>query len=381
MAPEPMFLLDDKGKIINVSKGARLMLNYDKRKDLIGKAFQQLGQNLDFHQIEKIQKNIKISLNIDFFLKNEEDIIKTVANCRTLKDDGKTVSLIICKQIKELKTLKEIYEERKKLDETHQAIWNIMDAISHDLLTPSTAILTHVNSLSFEIYDNLSDDQKFYLDQSKKNLNRLIILVKDLMEFSKLETEKYSFKKVHLYEIIDNALSPCLERGKELKTSDGKKKKFKIYYCLKKPGDFDDKIEFDKIDYEKLVELKQKFPNIYCDKEKMTRVITNLIFNSMRYSGDNTNPNIQIGFEYLSENNIRFFIKDDGLGIAKKDYRKIFEPFYQVHSLETKKIQDKGAGLGLTTVKRILEKHKFHIFVESKIGNGSEFYFNASIAK
>jgi len=107
---------------------------------------------------------------------------------------------------------------------------------------------------------------------------------------------------------------------------------------------------------------------IYADEVHVTNIITNLIDNAIKYC--NSEPLISITTENKNRN-IHIQIKDNGIGIAKKDHKLIFERFYRV---STGNVHDvKGFGLGLSYVKKIIEAHEGSIFIESSLGKGSIF--------
>lgn len=147
---------------------------------------------------------------------------------------------------------------------------------------------------------------------------------------------------------------------------------------------YNDDIEFKEIDFNKLInnlkiDLKDKLNNhhliinnkcnsFYGDEMLISICLSNLIRNAINNSKENTN--ITINTHEL--NNKKYIeIIDEGIGISKNNIDKIFEPFYRVDKNRSRNLG--GAGLGLTLVKNIIDRHNAKIYVESKINEGSRF--------
>lgn len=109
--------------------------------------------------------------------------------------------------------------------------------------------------------------------------------------------------------------------------------------------------------------------DLYGDEVMLHQIFSNLIGNAVKYSQKSKPPVVNIS-SLLEKNEVIYVINDNGLGIAKSDQHKIFELFNRMDN-----VQDiEGSGVGLAIVKRIIEKHKGRIWVESELGKGSAFY-------
>ena len=125
---------------------------------------------------------------------------------------------------------------------------------------------------------------------------------------------------------------------------------------------------------EKGVELliAPNLPALYCDRTRMTQVMQNLIDNAVKFMGDQPSPRIEIG-QRGSGNNLVFFVRDNGLGIASDHIDRVFGLFEKLNP------DVEGTGIGLAIVKRIIEVHGGKIWVESDgLGKGSTFIFTLS---
>jgi two-component system phosphate regulon sensor histidine kinase PhoR len=109
-------------------------------------------------------------------------------------------------------------------------------------------------------------------------------------------------------------------------------------------------------------------PDVFADRDAMVTVLVNLLDNAYKYSYDDKNIELKV----LSENNlICFSVKDNGIGMTRKQTRKIFDRFYQTDTSLSRRAE--GTGLGLSIVKFIVDAHKGTISVDSELGKGTTF--------
>jgi two-component system phosphate regulon sensor histidine kinase PhoR len=121
-----------------------------------------------------------------------------------------------------------------------------------------------------------------------------------------------------------------------------------------------------------ILEFNDKLPlRVNADNEKIQQVLTNLVENSIKYGKENGTTELVI--QELTENKIIVRVTDNGLGIEKKHFNRLFERFYRVDQSGSRK--GGGSGLGLAIVKHIMDAHDEKIYIESEFGVGSEFSF------
>ena len=209
--------------------------------------------------------------------------------------------------------------------------------MSHELRTPLTVIRGGIDYLNRTVK---KEDNRNYLDIIDKNLARLIHLVSDLFDFTKIEGRKieWSFDQVNLSVLIEEVL--------EIISPLSMDKDISINYNHR--GDV-------------LVEI---------DLERIEQVLVNLIENAIKFSPPQTE--IQINIEE-DPNDVTVSVKDRGIGIAKENLNTIFEKFSTVPSAGIGKPE--GTGLGLAICKAIIESHDGKIWAESVQGESSTFYF------
>ena len=109
-------------------------------------------------------------------------------------------------------------------------------------------------------------------------------------------------------------------------------------------------------------------PIVHVDRMRVAEVLVNLIENSIKYMGSQGRPEIEIG-RRIDGNKTLFFVRDNGSGIDPSQHDKIFELFYKIDK------KSEGTGAGLAIVKRIIEVHGGHIWIESELGKGCTVSF------
>jgi signal transduction histidine kinase len=117
------------------------------------------------------------------------------------------------------------------------------------------------------------------------------------------------------------------------------------------------------------VQVQPNLPEIFGDKPRLVEVLQNLLDNAAKYMGSQPNPRVEIGYEGKEDGKPIFFVRDNGMGIAPEYHERVFGLFNKLDA------SSEGTGIGLALVKRIIEVHGGRIWVESKLGSGSTFYF------
>ncbi|MEO6838513.1 MAG: ATP-binding protein [Ginsengibacter sp.] len=214
--------------------------------------------------------------------------------------------------------------------------------LSHELKTPIFAIQGYVDTLLNGALDNDEVNKKF-LNNTSKNVDRLVNLLEDLDEITKLESGEELLLKENF--VIQDLIKEVFE-SLSLKSDEHKIK------CFIKDG----------------CELPL---TVYADKEKIRMVIINLVDNALKYGKQN---GIIEGSAYkIDGKKILIEITDNGYGIAEEHLPRIFERFYRTDLARARKAG--GSGLGLSIVKHIIEAHEDTIHVRSKIDVGTTFGF------
>jgi light-regulated signal transduction histidine kinase (bacteriophytochrome) len=218
---------------------------------------------------------------------------------------------------------------------------------SHDLQEPLRKIQTFVSRLSDKEYVNLSDSGKEFIDRINASVNRMRILIDDLLQYSRANKTEKVFENVNLNDLLENA-------------------KFDLAQSIE----------------EKNAEIQsEELPTMTVIPFQIQQLFINIIGNSLKYSKQNVVPKIKISSkkvvafeeEQIPKNTkdkfYKIIFKDNGIGFDKEYAEKIFVLFNRLHN----KNEYAGTGIGLAICKKIVENHKGFIFAEGKPNKGSIF--------
>ena len=282
-------------------------------------------------------------LYLKFFVENK---IKEIYNSIIPKKDIVEENLISTNMedlVNQLKNYSiESQTEIKSMKEKENFRRNFIGNLAHELKTP----LFTSQSYLLTLIDGALKDEKVnlkYLKIAEKAIERLIFITKDLDLITKLESDNMKLEKTsfNLISIINN-----------------------VFEMLE--------IQAEKNNITLIIDSKKKKINVTADQEKIHQVLTNLIENSIKYGKKDGTTEISI--EEILENKYLVRITDNGQGIKKENFERLFERFYRVENSGNRSTG--GSGLGLAIVKHIIDAHNEKIYVESDFGIGSEFSFS-----
>lgn len=242
--------------------------------------------------------------------------------------------------------MKKIERDMNELRKLERYRSEFLGNVSHELRTPIFTIQSYLETL---IDGGINDPEINikYLKKALENLDRLNRLLSDLIDISQIESKqlRLSFRYFSINDLIQKVVDDV-----------------KILADQKH-------IE---IIFEKDENLKEM---VWGDKERLYQVFYNLIENSIRHNP----PNTRVKIHYQKSNStLKVFVEDNGIGIPEEDLPRIFERFYRVNKERSR--ESGGTGLGLSIVKHIVEAHNSKIFCESKLNQGTKFYFELKIA-
>lgn len=234
----------------------------------------------------------------------------------------------------------EIEDQAKELALKNQDLEQFAYIASHDLQEPLNTIMGIVNIISTE---KLEERDKQSLEFISVAANRMRQLIRGLLEYSRLGRD-VTFAKVNCDEVMENVKANLAKKIDETNTN-----------------------------------LKLgKLPVIKGHEVEVTLLFQNLISNAMKFVSEGTVPEISVDAKKVSDGGNKkkwqFHVKDNGIGIDKKFLDKVFIIFKRLNA----KNKYEGTGLGLAHCKKIVELHGGTIWVESEVGEGSNFYFTLS---
>ncbi|MEG2319847.1 MAG: ATP-binding protein, partial [Mucinivorans sp.] len=236
----------------------------------------------------------------------------------------------------EIKSLKVLEKYRKEF----------VGNVSHELKTPIFSLQGYISTL----LDGGMDDPELvhrYLERSDKNIERLIMIVNDLEDISRLESGnlvlyKSTFDMVALVrEVAEDMENLIIQSGSKLEITGAERAPQTIF--------------------------------VVGDRGRLEQVMTNLISNAVKYGSGK----IEVRFTDIFDS-VLIEVTDNGQGIAPEHLPRIFERFYRVDKARSR--ESGGTGLGLAIVKHIIEAHGQRVSVESTIGLGTTFSFTLPLA-
>ncbi len=240
-----------------------------------------------------------------------------------------------------------IIKSFEKLAESNRLKSEFVSIASHQLRTPLTGIKWAINLMMSEDVERLDEEKSDRLKTIKESNQRMIDLVNDLLNISRIEQGRLGLKP----EEID-----LKEITKELE---------KEYIIVAKSKNLT--LSF---------QIEKDLPKIKADKQGIQLVMHNLIDNAIRYSPQNGKVDIRM---FSKNSSVRCEVEDNGVGIPKDDQKRIFQKFFR--SRNVLKYQTEGTGLGLFIAKAIVDSSKGKIGFQSKENKGSTFWVELPIKK
>lgn len=300
-----------------------------QKKDIEDKNYRLKEQN---EEIQQLNEELQVSNEMLYDQKNELEMHRN--NLENLVKE-RTSDLVIAKE---------------KAEESDRLKSAFLANMSHEIRTPMNAIVGFTSLLNDP---ELTDETKEELtDHINHNTDILLKLIEDIIDIAKIESGQLKIinKEVSVYQIVE-AVIPLYD---------------------------DKKINLNKNEVTFKVIKSQKDIMVKTDPLRLQQILINLLNNAFKFTekGD-----IELGFELVnhsSQKKILFFVKDTGIGISEEQTAIIFKRFSKIEEDKTKLFR--GAGLGLTISKNIVELLGGKLWVESEIGKGSKFIFTIPIS-
>lgn len=346
-------------KFIYANKMGAKFFNLEKTEDLIGRKVEEFVKlNLDVIGEERLnnalkEKEVKPLIQNKIYKINGE-VVDIEVFTKPIYINEKVALLNVFKDITEQKRFREleekIEEEQKKLKETMEMekLKNEFFAnLSHEFRTPLTIILGIVQLIEKDLLSlsNIEDSMKRRIKVLKQNCYRLLRLIGNLIDITKIDAGFFSIS-LQNHEIISIIEDITLS-------------------VVDYTEDKGIEIEFD-------TEVEEKITA--CDPDKIERIILNLLSNAMKFTNDGGSIKVHI-FDEIE--NIKIVVKDTGIGIPANKIDTIFDRFVQVDKSFTR--NHEGSGIGLSIVKAFVEMHNGTITVESEHGKGTTFIIRLPI--
>ncbi len=238
-------------------------------------------------------------------------------------------------------------KKNRRLSQLYNTAHQFVDNVSHEFRTPLTVIREFISILQDGLAGEVNEQQQEYLGIAIERVDDLNLMVNDMLDISRLEAGLLglSRKECRVEDIVER-VKPTLERK-----------------ALSR------KIVLD-------IKVEEGLPGIFCDAEKIGRVIINLVVNSIKFCRDEGHATLwaRTGTD---GSEIVFGVTDDGPGIAPEHLQQIFTRFEKLDSDDQS--STKGFGLGLNIVRELVHLHFGEVSVDSQRGHGSTFTFTVPV--
>ncbi|MCA9731631.1 MAG: HAMP domain-containing histidine kinase [Deferribacteres bacterium] len=237
----------------------------------------------------------------------------------------------------------EIAHLEQLLEQKDDELETYLHILSHEIKTPIVTIQGYASLLQDSFGELLPEDGERFIQGILNNVGRLEVLVKDLLTLSGIRINPEEFTLVDLNELVEDIL-------------------IDLYGAYQFAPE--------------TIKITENMPVVIGHRDSLRHVYTNLIVNSIKYCNDKVPLKIEVGCSF-DEFFPKFFVKDNGVGVPSSARKKIFDMFGRAGN----KKNVSGTGIGLVIVQKIVEAHGGEIWLESKRGKGTTFYFTLPTEK
>ena len=237
---------------------------------------------------------------------------------------------------RELESKNRTLEERTRaLQETVSELESYSYSISHDMRAPLRAMTGYSEILLEECLEKLGPHHQTYLRKISSAAQRLDHLIADVLTYSKVSKSKFELQQVNVDELVREIADqyPALRESKAE------------------------------------LEIQGTLPSVWANEALLTQCISNLLSNAVKFVAPGSKPRVRTWGEHRGPE-VRLWFEDNGIGIAREDLKRIFEIFVKVHPSS----EYLGTGIGLSIVRRAIEKMGGSVGLESDPGSGSKFW-------
>lgn len=327
---EGTMVVDKKGHILLMNQSLQKLLHLSQ--DPVGQKPLEVIRNIEIQEMADKVLRTQTSIESEELsvLLPDETILQIYA-APVLRGNELDGAVLVFHDITKLRRLEHVRRD-------------FIANVSHEIRTPLTSIKGYAETLLDGAMNDVKNAKDF-LHIISDDSNRLVQLVDDLLDLSRIESGKLDLKvyPCHIEPIIKRVVAGLKKQAKD--------KTVTIKLDLK-VGAYND------------------IPSLIADEKSIAQVFLNFVDNAIKYNHQSGSVTISAkdynGF-------VRFDISDTGIGIPAEDLPRIFERFYRVDKARSRELG--GTGLGLSIVKHIVAAHKGEVFVESELGKGSTFSF------
>jgi PAS domain S-box-containing protein len=350
-APCGYHSLDSEGNYIRINDTELKWLGY-QRDEIIGRRnFSDLltaASRTIFQETSPIFKEQGDVNNLQFeMVRKDGSIFPVLLSGTAIYDSGgnfvmsRSTIVDMTQRLKyehEILKLNQILQDHgHELERANKELEAFSYSVSHDLRAPLRAIDGFSKILLADHYNHLNNAGQRLLRVVSENAQRMGRLIDDLLKFSRTGRQEMTISRIKMTELFKSISMELI------------------------PAYPEQKIEMNFHD----------LPDAFGDLSLLKLVVNNLLSNAIKFSGKRDLSIIEIG-GYSSDNELVYFVKDNGTGFDMRFSSKLFGVFQRLHSME----EFSGTGVGLALVKRIVDRHGGRIWAESELNKGAVFYFS-----
>lgn len=338
-------------EILFINQSSKEIIGYEQ-EDLVGKnIFNIIYEEYRPMFLQNLKKLLTIGnvedLEVEIFTKNGERKTALSRSMISIYENQLEIVTVLIDITERKKFEEELRKSKEEAEKANKAKSEFLAIMSHEIRTPINGIMGMLNLADMT---KLTQEQKNYIEMARNSADSLLQIINDILDFSKIEAGKFEIESI----------------------------KFNFFNFIEKILD-----EFSYKIYTKNLELIYlpdfSIPTaLIGDPKRLRQILVNLIGNAIKFTHKGE---ISVIIENISTNKneieLKFTIKDTGIGIPKDKINKLFVSFSQIDTSPTRKYG--GTGLGLAISKRLIELMGGKIWVESILGTGSSFYFTLKL--
>lgn len=225
--------------------------------------------------------------------------------------------------------------QTRELERSNSELQEFASIASHDLQEPLRMVSSYLGLVERRAAEKLDEKEKSYLRFAVDGATRMQQMISDLLAYSRVGTQAREFAQADLSEVLARALG---------------------------------NLEVVRTERAAVI-THDSLPAARVDASQFTQVFQNLVGNALKFCSGRT-PEVHLGCERRGHEWV-ISVRDNGIGIEEKDYDRIFAIFQRLHS----RAEYPGTGIGLAVAKKIIERHGGRIWIESKVAEGTTFFF------
>ena len=243
--------------------------------------------------------------------------------------------LLFSAEQERLKAIEKLKRTTIDLERSNTELQQFAYVASHDLMEPLRTVVSYLELLTSRAKGKLGDEEREFIGYAVEGARRMQTLIQDLLAYARVDTRGRPLEPTDCERVLESVLTSLKVAIEESHTV----------------------IEHDRL------------PIVQGDVVQLTQVFQNLIGNAIKFRGK-AEPRIFVGAKREKDEWI-FQVKDNGIGIDPKNFARIFVLFQRLHTRQ----EYPGTGMGLAICKKIIERHGGRIWVESRPGEGTTFFF------